>query len=134
MEGFLNARHWSRDIHVHAIARSSNHRQAVCLGETNHGVIIFLARTKPVGELLHRQELAVGRAGRIVEVLQKAIQRSLVAVRQNKHQADRLRCGKTPNGLRLAIAGHIAHMARQRGRRLRLAKGIHDRHKRGDRQ
>ena len=71
VESSLDGRNGALDLHVHAIARAANDREAVRLRETNHGVIVFLAGTKPFGELRHGEEMPVGGAGRIVEFLQK---------------------------------------------------------------
>src|ERR1700685_2605779 len=73
MESSLDARHRPRDIQVQAIAGGADNRKAVCFRETNHLVIILLAGTKPRGELFHREELAIRRTGRIVDLLQKVI-------------------------------------------------------------
>ena len=71
VEGLLNVLHAPLDLHVHAIARGADHREAVGLRKTNHGVIILLAGTKPLCKLGHREELPVRGTGRIVEVVKE---------------------------------------------------------------
>ena len=121
MEGCLNGRHRAGDIQVHAIAGSAHHRKAVGFGEMNSQRHSPPGWGQTRGELFHREELAVRRAGRIVEFLQKTDLSRLVAERQNQHQAHGLLCGEAPDGLRLPIESRFAHMMRQRGQWLRLA-------------
>ena len=112
VEGFLNVSYRPCHVHVHAIARRADHREAVRFRETNHGVIVFLTGTIFRGELFHRKVMAVRRTGRIVEFLQECFQRCLVAQRENEDKPHRLHWGKVPDGPRLPIQSHVTHMKR----------------------
>src|SRR5580704_3689302 len=70
MQSSLNIFNRAAYVHVQTIARGTNDSKAVRFGEMNDGVIIFRGRTKPLGEFLHGEELAIREARRIVEFLQ----------------------------------------------------------------
>ena len=71
VEGFLNACHRALELHIKSIARAANHREAVRFREANHGIVIFLARTKAFGKLRHRNIVTEFRTGRVVDFLQE---------------------------------------------------------------
>ena len=74
VQGGLDGRDRALELDVHGIAGATGHGKAVGFRETDQGVIILLAGAEPLGELLDREELPVGRAGRIVELSQETIQ------------------------------------------------------------
>jgi hypothetical protein len=106
----------SCDVEIQAIARGAHHRQAARLRKVNHSVIILLSGAEPRGELLHRQEPAVRRARRIVEIFEEAIQGFLVAERQNENYAQGLRRGKASHRRRLPTESDFAHMPGVQGK------------------
>src|SRR5580658_9212697 len=71
MEGTFDRRHGTFDLHIHAVACSTNNHETVRFCKPNSGLIVFAGRSKPLGELRHREEVPVRRAGWIVQTLQK---------------------------------------------------------------
>src|SRR5271165_5625407 len=110
VESALNRGNGSFDEHIHAIAGSAKDGKVVHLREVKHRVILFLAGTKPFGELRHCEVLAVVEAVRIVELFKKTSQPGLVAQGQNNVEGHDLASGKPTDELRLATANGLAHM------------------------
>jgi hypothetical protein len=119
MEGRLNGRNRTLDLHIHAVERAAYDRQAVGLGKVHHSVIVRLAGAKPRGELLWSEELPVRRTARIIEFAQERIQACLIPHRQHDIQLQDLVCGKPPDWLRLSVENCLTHMVRHQ--RLRTA-------------
>jgi hypothetical protein len=84
----------------------------VRLGVPDYGVIVLLGGTKLGGEFLHGEEMAVGRAGRIVELSQETIQACLIAQRQNNVDAQGLCFGEPADELRLPLKIRFTNMTR----------------------
>lgn len=67
----LNIGNRADDVKIDAIARPAGHRQSVGFRKADHRIVVVLGWAKSGGEFLYREELAVGRAGRIVELVEK---------------------------------------------------------------
>jgi len=112
MKGGLDRRNRPFDLHLHTIARAAHHGKPVRFRKIQYSVVVLLRRTKSCRELRRSKETPVREAGRIVDLAQESIQAGLIPDRKNNVQLHGLRCGKSPNRLRLSIANHFAHMMR----------------------
>ena len=72
-----------RPAHVqnHPVGMRPGHRQAVCLRESNDGLIILYRRAELFRELFRRQIVMKLRAGRVVDLAEQIVQGRLIAER-----------------------------------------------------
>ena len=125
VECSVDVRDRGRELYVPGFERAANHLKAVRVRESDQGVVVLLARSKPLGKLLWGNVLLVGGAGRIVELLQEIFQLWLVAQRQNYIEMHGLICGKLADEFGLSVEDRFAHMTSQQGLGRRLANQIH---------
>jgi hypothetical protein len=59
VKGLLDVGHPADELQVPAVTASADNFKAARLGECDQGIPIFLARAKPLGDLLGREELLV---------------------------------------------------------------------------
>jgi hypothetical protein len=122
MEGLLDIGHRADELQVPAIAVSADNFKAARCGECDQGIPVFLAGTKPLGNLLGCEELLVQGAGGVVLLAQETLQAGAVAQWQNDVEMQGLRSWKLPDKLRLPIGYSFTHVAGQYGLRLRLSE------------
>ncbi len=94
LEGFRNVAGRAGHIQHHAVGMREGDGQAIGLGEIHERLIILFRRPEPLGKLLGREVVTVVGAGRVVDLLEQAVEFRLVAQRQADSQVQTLRAWK----------------------------------------
>ncbi len=84
LEGILDIGHVTGDIQQHAIDMGAGYCEVVRFGKSNDGLVIRFCGAEPGVELIRGEILPVVGAGRVTDVLQKAVE----ALRVAQGQAD----------------------------------------------
>ena len=71
--------------------------------ELDESVVVFLARTKLLGELFHRHKMAIVGAGGIVNIFEEVLEFRGVAERQHDVEMKDLRSRHPAGGLHFAV-------------------------------
>ncbi len=93
MEGPLDRRNRTFDLHLHAVAGASGNGKPIALRILDHRVIIRDGWAEPFGELRDGQEVPIGGTAWVIDLSEKIFQRRLIAQRQNDVQAKLLALG-----------------------------------------
>jgi hypothetical protein len=111
MKNLPHFRRRSRDIQKEPISMSMQNLQVMHLRKSDQSPINLFARPELIREFLRRKELPVAHAGRVVEIVQKDIERVLVAQRQTNSQIQAICFGQVSN--RFQSRYNSRHMPRQ---------------------
>ena len=109
----------SADRHHQPVRGCSRHHKAVGLRVGNHGLVVLNGWAEPVSEFRHAEELAVVRAGWVVQAAQQAGQISLVTQREHNRKVQPLRRRQLAKPLRLPAGDSREKMSLQCLLRLR---------------
>ena len=131
MKRLLDVRSLSAHVHQHTVAVRPGHRQPAGFREINHLLVILFRGAKLGGEFIRREKLAVIGAGGVIQLLEQAVERRLIAQRQADGQVQAGRARQLPDGLQ--PRDRRGQMAAQHRRARRLGKTVKN-HDAGHRQ
>ena len=86
--------------------------KSVCRGEAEYGFVVIGGGSEAGGEFRGREELAVVRTLRVIDVGEERLESSRIAQGQDQVELQHLVAGESAIGLRLAAAHHITNMMR----------------------
>ncbi len=113
VESSLDGGDRAADLDVHAVAAAANDGEAVKFGEVDDGIILRLRWSEPLGEFGDSEEVPIGGAGGVVEILEKVIETCGIAQRQDNVEIHDLVGGESADGLGSPATYHFAHVVGQ---------------------